>query len=63
MIQINGNGNPGVTDIQTNVDTKSVIVQAEESVSPQFLLEKLLAVRPSLPGFEAAQTLYRSLYF
>lgn len=34
----------GVTDVQTNVESKSVIVQADESVSPQFMLEKLQAV-------------------
>ena len=34
----------GVTDIQTNVETKSVIVQADESVSTQLMLEKLQLV-------------------
>jgi hypothetical protein len=34
----------GVTDIQTNVEAKSVIVQADDSVSPQLMLEKLQAV-------------------
>ena len=34
----------GVTDIQTDVESKSVIVQSDESVSPQLMLEKLQAV-------------------
>lgn len=33
----------GVTDIQTDVEAKSVIVQADESVSPHLMLEKLQA--------------------
>lgn len=31
----------GVSSVDTNVEAKVVIVQAEESVSPQFMLEKL----------------------
>lgn len=33
-----------MNDVQTNVESKSVVVQAEESVSPQMMLEKLQAV-------------------
>jgi len=34
----------GVTDIKTDVAAKSVVVQADESVSPQEMLEKLQKV-------------------
>lgn len=33
----------GVLDVQTNVEAKSVVVQSDESVSPQLMLEKLQA--------------------
>ena len=35
----------GVKDVQTNVDAKTVVVEAEESVSPQLMLEKLQKVK------------------
>jgi copper chaperone CopZ len=35
----------GVKNIQTNVEAKTVVVEADESVSPQFMLEKLQKVR------------------
>ena len=31
----------GVTDIETNVEAKTVVVQADASVSPDSMLEKL----------------------
>ncbi|KAI2496922.1 Heavy-metal-associated domain [Fragilaria crotonensis] len=31
----------GVSDVQTNVETKKVVVTADDSVSPQDMLEKL----------------------
>ena len=31
----------GVTDIETNVEAKTVVVQADASVSPEFMLGKL----------------------
>ncbi|KAG7341463.1 heavy-metal-associated domain containing protein [Nitzschia inconspicua] len=31
----------GVTNVDANVEAKTVIVDADESVSPQFMLEKL----------------------
>lgn len=34
----------GVNDIQTNVEAKTVVVQANESVSPALMLEKLQKV-------------------
>lgn len=34
----------GVTDIQTDVAAKTVVVQADQSVSPEFMLEKLQKV-------------------
>ena len=34
----------GVHDIQTDVEAKSVIVEADGSVSPELMLEKLLKV-------------------
>jgi len=37
----------GVTNIETNVEAKTVVVQAEDSVSPQVMLEKLEKVRLS----------------
>ena len=37
--------NAGVTDIQTNVEAKTVVVEADPSVSPDLMLEKLLKVR------------------
>ena len=46
-----------MTDIQTNVESKSVIVQAEESVSPQLMLEKLQAVRS--PDFDDDLNLWK----
>ena len=45
----------GVTDIQTNVEAKTVVVQAEESVSPQLMLEKLQKVG-SFFGCEEAKS-------
>jgi hypothetical protein len=33
-----------VNDIQTNVEAKTVVVQADESVSPALMLEKLQKV-------------------
>ena len=35
---------PGVSDVQTNVETKKVLVTADDSVSPQDMLEKLQKV-------------------
>jgi hypothetical protein len=35
----------GVSSIETDVDAKSVVVQADENVSPQLMLEKLEKVR------------------
>ena len=35
---------PGVSDVQTNVETKKVVVTADDSVSPQDMLEKLQKV-------------------
>ena len=35
---------PGISDVQTNVETKKVVVVADESVSPQHMLEKLQKV-------------------
>jgi len=35
----------GITDVQTNVDSKSVVVQADESITPEFMLGKLQKVR------------------
>jgi copper chaperone CopZ len=35
----------GVKNIQTNVEAKTVVVEADESVSPEFMLEKLQKVR------------------
>ena len=35
----------GVHDIQTDVEAKSVVVEADGSVSPELMLEKLLKVR------------------
>lgn len=35
----------GVTDVQTNVEAKTVVVMANDSVSPQAMLEKLQKVR------------------
>jgi len=35
----------GVTDVQTNVEAKTVVVTANDSVSPQAMLEKLQKVR------------------
>lgn len=34
----------GVNDIQTDVAAKTVVVQADQSVSPEFMLEKLQKV-------------------
>ena len=34
----------GVKSIDTNVEAKTVIVEAEESVAPEFMLEKLQKV-------------------
>ena len=34
----------GVTDVDTNVEAKTVVVRADESVSPQLMLEKLQKV-------------------
>ena len=31
----------GVSDVQTNVEAKTVVVTADDSVSPQVMLEKL----------------------
>lgn len=38
----------GVNDVQTDVAAKKVVVQADPSVSPQLMLEKLQKVRKSL---------------
>ena len=35
----------GVKSIDANVETKTVVVEADDSVSPQLLLEKLQKVR------------------
>jgi hypothetical protein len=35
----------GVKEIDTNVEAKTVIVEADESVSPELMLEKLSKVR------------------
>lgn len=31
----------GVSNVETNVDAKTAVVTADESVSPEFMLEKL----------------------
>jgi hypothetical protein len=35
----------GVTSVDTDVEAKTVVVEADPSVSPQFMLEKLQKVR------------------
>jgi len=36
--------------VETNVEAKSVVVQAEDSVTPEFMLEKLQKVRCGVCG-------------
>ena len=43
------NNNKGVTDIQTDVDAKSVVVQADAAVKPEDMLAKLLKVCMIVP--------------
>lgn len=42
----------GVTKVATDLEAKTVLVDHDESVTPEFLLEKLLKVRLSLPSAE-----------
>jgi hypothetical protein len=49
---------PGVSGIEINVEAKTVVVQADESVSPQSMLEKLQKVRNNV---HAVLSVYLSL--
>jgi hypothetical protein len=43
---------PGVSSVETNVEAKSVVVEASDAVPPQLMLEKLEKVSLSC-GFHA----------
>jgi hypothetical protein len=38
----------GVKEIDANVEAKTVVVEADDSVTPEFMLEKLLKVSQSV---------------
>ena len=44
----------GVESVETNVEAKTVVVQANDNVSPDEMLEKLLKVSKNIDGLEFA---------
>ena len=53
----------GVESVDTNVEAKTVVVQADASVTPQFMLEKLLKVRVGTGWRETNKIQYLDVNF